>query len=951
MDSKRQQHHSRYSHLIAGLLLLPLAAFGQEANDDEPIEEIVVTGSHIQGVSEEVLAVTVMGENEIRDLGAVNMFDLLGYIPAISDFEFEDNSNGTNAVRGDVAGVNMRSLGTGNTLVLINGRRMIVHPTFQPINSVPSTLYNANSIPASAVQRIEVLRDGASAIYGADASAGVVNFITRTGQDGFEVSGKYGASSETNYDESEITARAGFQFNGGKTSLGLFGTFYSRGNVHMNELPELYYELDRRGNEAIPEEWRNDSQLRNDSSLTPWARVSVGSLNEDLRFIGSTYHVDSDTGELVSGSGSERYNFNETAWVTPAVDRFNVMATLNHEMDNGMEFFGDFSYYDSKSNTQRAASPIDDGLAFLIMPSTGFYNTTGEDVLILGWRPVDLGPRTIEVKQDTWRVMAGLRGTFKGWEWESGLVQSEAEAVDVEGNRQAKDLFIDAVSRTDASALNPFAGPGGNPAAAFDAIRIEARDVRSSEITIWDLRLNKNDLFDMGGGPAGFATGLEWRRDYYKDDRDPRLDGSMPYDRPPIFDESNIVGVSATFDSSASRNTTSVYAELFLPFVGEANAKSFTKALEAQLAVRHEETNDFGGATKPKITLRWEPVSGVSLRASYSEGFRAPNLPQLNQGTIVRRIDDIEDPLRSDVTGLPIDTGQTYRITTRIANPNLQPEDTETTMFGLVIAPKSGPLSGFLATFDAWNIKQDGVVGILDPEDALDLDVILRQQGSFNPDVERAAVTEQDQAYFDAWNLANPEDQRTAVGVATNIINEYENLDPREVEGWDAALEYTTPDTRAGTFTFRGDMTKITKFEQLGLAQTNLLRRNGNPELRYTLGVRWRMGGFGANLNVRYVDDVYDTSLWQTGSDVSGTYDEGLNRTYWDVESWKVWNLGLSYDFAGSSNSSLEGLRINAGVRNLTDEEAPFADESYGYFARLHNMYGRVVWGQLTYAF
>ena len=130
MDSKKQQH-PRYSHLLAGLLLLPLAAFGQDATDDEPIEEIVVTGSHIQGVSEEVLAVTVMGENEIRDLGAASMFDLLGYIPAISDFEFEDNSNGTNAVRGDVAGVNMRSLGTGNTLVLANVGASFSIPTHQ----------------------------------------------------------------------------------------------------------------------------------------------------------------------------------------------------------------------------------------------------------------------------------------------------------------------------------------------------------------------------------------------------------------------------------------------------------------------------------------------------------------------------------------------------------------------------------------------------------------------------------------------------------------------------------------------------------------------------------------------------------------------------------------------------------------------------------------------------
>ncbi len=272
-------------------------------------------------------------------------------------------------------------------------------------------------------------------------------------------------------------------------------------------------------------------------------------------------------------------------------------------------------------------------------------------------------------------------------------------------------------------------------------------------------------------------------------------------------------------------------------------------------------------------------------------------------------------------------------------------------MLGLVIAPKSGPLSNLLVTFDAWNIKQDGVVGILDPEDALDLDVLLRASGSSNPNVVRAAVTAQDQAFFDAWNQANPQDQRVAVGVATNIINQYENLDPREVEGWDASFEYSIPETRAGSFTFRGDMTKITKFEQLGLAQSDLLRRNGNPELRHTLSLRWSMSGFGASLTQRYVDDVYDSSLWQTGSDVSGTYDPVLNRTYWNVDSWTVLDLGLSYDFAGNSNSMLEGLRLNAGVRNLTDEDAPFADESFGYLTRLHNMYGRVAWGQLTYSF
>ena len=253
-------------------------------------------------------------------------------------------------------------------------------------------------------------------------------------------------------------------------------------------------------------------------------------------------------------------------------------------------------------------------------------------------------------------------------------------------------------------------------------------------------------------------------------------------------------------------------------------------------------------------------------------------------------------------------------------------------------------------TADWFNLRQDGVVGILSPSDALDLDVLLRSQGSFNPDVERAPLTAADQAAFDAWNEANPDDQRTPVGVATNIRNQYMNLDPRELEGMDASIEYITSDTRAGRFSFRVDGTKITSFDQLGLATSDLLRRNGNPEWRSTATVGWRRNNLNVSATMRYVGSVYDSSLYATGSDINGTYNEALNRTYWDVEAWRTYNLALNYDFSGDSGAT-EGLSVTLGVRNLTDEAAPFADESYGYLSRLHNTYGRVIWGQLTYEF
>jgi outer membrane receptor protein involved in Fe transport len=876
----------------------------------------------------------------------------LSYIPAISDLEFEDNSNGTNSIRGDVAGITMRGLPSANTLTLINGRRMVVWPTFQAINSVPSTTYNVNSIPSSAVQRIEVLRDGAAPLYGADAIAGVVNFVTYDSYEGIRLTGRYGWSDNTSFDESEITASGGWNFNDRRSNFSVFATWYERSSVHMNELDELYYNLDRRQNPRIPESWQGDSQLRNTSSLTPWARFRVGALREDGIFIGSTRHIDPVTGEVKSGSGSTRYNFNETAWVTPEVERFNMMATFRHEFGESMEFFADAFYYQSDSLTQRAASPLDDSLAFLIVPADSYHNPTGQDALLLGWRPVDLGPRIIENEGETWSLTAGLRGNWSSWDWESGLVYSEAENTDVERNRQAKSLFTSQLMVNGPDALNPFVGPGGNTQAALDGIRIATTDVRTSKLTLADFRVNRGDLFGVFGNDAGAAFGVEWREETYKDDRDPRLDGTMPFDSGAIFDESDVIGMSATADSGASRDTYSIFGELYIPLVGEANQMTMLRALEIQLAARYENPSDFDDTIKPKIGFRWEPVEGLSFRGSYTEGFKAPNLPQMNQGDITRRIDGIEDPMRAEVTGRPIDTGDTYRVTTRLGNPNLDPAESETWLVGFVFSPSwAGEwASGFRIGFDWWRIEQTGLVGIIDEDDQLALDQELRESGAgSNPNVVRAAITPGDQLAFDEWNAANPGDQRLAVGEATNIIAQYENLDPRDVEGWDAMLAYSTPETNAGQFTFRTDVTRITDFVQEGLVPADRIGRNGNPEWRYTVSLDWRLNNFFANASMRYVDEAYDTSLTQSTS-IEGPGTIVDDRKYWTVEDWTVYNLTLGYDFSSLDNRA-SGLILTAGINNLTDEEPPFADESYGYFTRLHNTYGRVYWARVGYQF
>jgi outer membrane receptor protein involved in Fe transport len=938
---------------------LSFNALAQEADaeqeaEDRAMEEVIVTGTHIAGVDEAVLPVTVMGAEANEATGAVNMGEVLSYIPSISDLEFEDNSNGTNAARGDVSSVAMRGVPSAYTLVLLNGRRMVTWPTFQASGSVPSTFSNINVIPSSAVQRIEVLRDGAAPLYGADAIAGVVNFVTFSSYDGIRLNGRYGWSDDTNYDETEISAAGGWDFNDGRSNFSLFGTWYDRSHVHMNELDDLYYDLDRRQNERIPESWRGDSQLRNTSSLTPYARFETGSLREDGSWIGTgSYHVDPATGEISSGSGSTRYNFNEDAWVTPDTERFNVMGTFQHEFDGGMQFFADGYYYQSDSRIIRAASPLDDSLAFLVVPAEAYHNPFDEDVLLRGWRPIDLGPRIIDTEHEQWGLTAGLRGDWGGWDWETGVVYSESENVDIEGNRQAKSLFTDQLMVDGPDALNPFVGPGGNTEAALDGIRVSATDVRSSSITLADLRVNRGDLFRMFGNDAGAAFGVEWRNEDYFDDRDPRLDGSMPFTNGPIFDESDLVGVSATFDSGASRDTYSAYAEFNLPLIGAANESLFTRTLEIQLAARYEHPDDFDDTLKPKIGLRWEPTEGLLFRANYTEGFKAPNLPVMNQGTIIRRIDGIEDPMRADVTGSPVDNGETYRRTTRLGNPDLQPQDSETWLVGVVFNPTwAGDwASGLRIGLDWWRIEIEDEISLVDNDTQLEIDQLLRESGAgFNPNVVRAEITPADQAAFDAWNAANPDDQRIPVGEAIDIIGQYKNSDLTEVEGWDGNFVWAMPETGAGQFTFRTDITYMSRFKrELDLAPIDNLRRNGFPEWRYTVGLDWFLKGFRANATMRYVSEVYDTSLTQSTS-IEGPGITVGNTKYWQVDDWTVYNLTFGYDF-GYLSDATRGLDLSVGIRNLTDEDPPFADESFGYFTRLHNAYGRVYWARIGYRF
>lgn len=950
--------------------------------------EIIVIGSRIGGFAEGALPVSVVESDDLKNLGAVNTGELLAYVPAVGDVQFSDNNTGTNGARGDVAGVSLRGLGSGNTLAMIDGRRMVVHPLTESIDDAPTSFYNVNGIPSSAISRVEVLRDGASALYGADATAGVVNFVTFSDYEGFNIGARYGMADDTDFDEFSANARLGLKLNGGATRINVAASYYRRSPTYYRELDDWYKTLDQRS--LLPAEWAGDTQFDNRSTIGPYGRYTAGRLNANGTFTpvqvrrgttavtssaGLFYIAPGSTGaEVRSGSQPRdlRYDYIGDEIVSPKSSRWNASINLNHDLGDDVELFAGFSYYNSTSVTQRAAGPFDRSLALIIVPASNFYNPFGPvgspnrlpginapagglDVVVEGYRPLEMGPRVIRVDQDSYRGIVGIRANLGNWDIDSALIYSEAHVTDEEFNRVSKTLLQTQALLTTPDAFNFFGGPNANSAAVLEKIRISGVRIGESTLAMADFKLSNKELFRLPAGGVGLAAGAEFRRETILDDSDPRLDGTIRFSNGAIPDISDVVGVSATSDFSGRRDVASAYMEIVAPLLSDEMNVPLVHRLELQLAGRFEHGSDFGNVVTPKIAAQWSITPWLHLRGGYGRGFRAPNLAQLNQGTITRRAQGDEDFYRSDVTGTAADIGDTYRASIREGNPELKPEKSETFYGGAQVDFKSS-LGRFRFGVDYFRFRQTNLISTFGVEEQLALDFQLRRAGSSNPNVVRADPTPEDIAAFAAFNTANPSRQRAAVGEVLLVYDKYTNLDPRIVEGLDFSFNYRTPETGLGTFELDASATYMTKFEQQKLSldpllsdpdlagafasvQPDRLGLNGRPKWRATGSLDWSLDRYSAGVTVRYVGPVEDTSAT---NDTTGEF--------WPVGSWTTVNLRLGLEL-GEEGTGLRGTQLALGVTNLFNKNPPRADEAGGYFGSLHNAQGRVFYASIEKSF
>lgn len=986
-----------------------IADQAQDNGDDaSSVDDIVVVGSQIRGADvTAALPVTVLSEEQILATGAVNGDDLLRSIPQMGDvlFSAANNAQTSNAARGDVNSVNLRSLGVGNTLVLLNGRRIVQHPTSQGTSdtgTVPVLSYNSNAIPVTGLERLEVLLDGAAAIYGADAVAGVVNTVLQDDFDGLKMTTQYGGAEGTHLRE----------FN-----LGVFaGKDFERGNI------SAYIDYtDRTALRAEDQDFTATDNLRSlfagdpdfASSLTPdarntrgpWANLAVRGATGAVRrgttaltTAAGAFHIQPTAlagclvpnGDVCLGSGALNFNnvqrdlrFDTAPGTTilPDTQRLNLFIQGHYDINDTVTAFGELGYY--TADTQRIQPPVIN-LNTLTIPTTNYWNpfgpvtfadgrvnpnrisgltnvpVTGLAVTLNQYRFVDAGYQKVDVSNYQARALGGLRGEWRGWDWETALLYSEAEAVDesLAVNTQALQASL-ALSTPDA--YNPFNGgciaqtsfgdctPSSQT--AIDAITFTLKRESRTTMALYDFKVSRPDLFSLPAGDVGLAFGFEARKETQEDNRDSNLDGSNPFvdTVTGATQLSNVIAVSQNPDTYGERTVTSAYIEFAVPVVSPEMNIPLVHNLEFQIAGRAEHYSDFGSVAKPKVAAAWDIFDGLRIRGSYSEGFRAPNLEQVNTATY-GRLTTNPDYIRCEAD-LRAGRIATFGACSRSigasllvsGNPDLEPEESQNQSYGVVFQPQFIPAEwgDFTFTVDRWRIQQEKIVGLFGGRNAVVLDYAERVGGRSNPLVTRAPVNADDIALFAGTGI-------TPVGVITSISDRFVNLLPQDVEGMDIGFNWRLRNTPLGSFRVNINAAKLIKFgREAGPAvdalyaardagiinaatplpdSSDLLAQNGRPEWKLSGSLTWSQGPWQVGAFTQYISAVDDTDLLSATGEA------------WEVDSQLTGNLYAQYEWE-ENNGFISNSRLRFGARNITNEAPPLS--SSGYLGSLYRPYSR----------
>jgi len=869
------------------------------AQDAQRVERVEITGSSIKRVDAEgALPVQVLTKEDIARTGATSTEALLNSITAVSSMGATVNATGAGSSTYGVSSISLRGLTASRTLVLVNGRR-VASQAGDLNNSV-----NVNAIPLAAIERLEILKDGASSIYGSDAVAGVVNFILTKDYRGAEISATYGQPTRSGGgDSTKLSVVAGYG------DLGKQGFNITVSGSYEKETPLFAAdrEFSRTGNQFPFIVAGATGQGNIEGAYTPGSRNAAGVWTEGRRQpgfgnspgagYGNPLAAQDKCGDInmfrnptPTSKGTPFCAFDSSGFVGLTPKRELTSFTVNgaFRVNQSLELFGDILFSQSDVTQKFQPSPVrrsfltGDGQfrlqgvdpALLIRPdnpnyaiaaaylnANGFGALVGQPLAVTA-RVFDFGLRTSVDKSEQSRYVAGARGSFANQDYEVAYSRNESKLSGSVPDGYFSQVAFAKVVNAPGSDYNPWSL---TQSARFNAAlaAANAKYTGSTQDAVstsdnFDSRIS-GDVWKLPAGTLQYAAGAQYRSERYATTPSPALATG------------DIAGLGgATLAIDRSRNVGSVFGELNAPII---------KALEVGASVRHDKYNDVGGSTTYKTNARYNPTKQVLFRGSYGTGFRAPTLVDLWKPQTLETSEQFNDPT----------TGQSnIQVNTlKGGNPNLKPEKSTQSSLGVVIAP----FDNFSVSVDYFRIKMTDVITT---EGAQQIVSRFRRG---------------DTAYADKVTLSPNGDVDSIVQISSNTGS-------LAVEGFDVGANYRQK-FAMGTFDAALSGTYMSKFDEATPSGAfsrkvgTIVDVNGDPVLgadsggvvlrwKHALTVGWTQGPWVATLTQNYARG-YESGFRQ----IDGERNFMPAQTLYDVY----------FAYSGVKN-----LKLAVGAKNVFDK-------------------------------
>jgi iron complex outermembrane receptor protein len=865
----------------------PAASDNMSAAKSPPVDpsgaEIVVTGSRLPSTSLTSSApVNVLNSAQIKATGATNVRELLRVLPAATATTGESAGRGNSGT----ATVALRGLSAVNTLVLINGRRVLA-------NSAGGTV-DLNSIPFAAIDRVEVLQDGASAIYGSDAIAGVVNLITKQSYDGLLLNAYYGISSRGDLPTRQFDATFGHSWDRG--GFVISGSYRKADGNHIADRP-ISRDVDwrDRGGRNFRDPLPIVSAFAGINPADPNAQYIIKS---GVKQVTSTADlrpfVFPDTDTPLS-SGNDGINFWQYETSSDDIDTANVYFNGHYDVTSGITAYVEASYNHRHSLGYLAPDYI--GAVYgnpVIVAADNIYNPFGQALSVA--RSFTEEPirdrRQNDVHDNTYRIIAGLKGDlFGNWKWDAsynyqhldeysflghGIVYSKIQ--EAAGGPATCNHAVDGCVP-----INLFGGVGSVTPEMLDFVTADSSSNASSSLKSAVVNAS-GSLFDLPAGPVNLAIGGEYREETY----------SLSFDE--LSQQNAFVG--RTLEPNASppaRKIGEVYAELGVPILKDL---PLIRSLDVEAAVRYSHYNAFGGTTNPKIGIKWRPIHDLLIRGTWGTGFRAPTFTEAYGGQ-TNGFQPIIDPcIGANYANYPGCGGHQVVSTSTGAfvltggNPNLKPETAKNLTVGLVYTPSFLP--GLAFTVDYYRIKKSNIIG------SPNVNFII-EQNALNGSFPGAVV-------------------RGSDGVIADVVALRDNLLTEEIKGIDAEVVYATGMHSWGKLNLQGNLTYLDSFKLPPAPGVAAVERVGTYEQQYgTLArfranalITWTLDKFSVSYNGRFVGAVRNEDGLQ---DSAGRYPRA--KSY------------IQHDLQFNVNIDPGDMTFTLGVRNILDRMPPFLEGNY----------------------